>query len=128
MQTYSAALAPWRMIPLHSLYVERARHHASLIIRNGGAIRDYKECMCPYCGRGDQLVGTIKIGAKEHVYDIAVTPTGFVVPKARGRTAELLVIYCQHPDCKAVIDPLAYYSPATFYLDKENKSLLPEPV
>jgi hypothetical protein len=127
MQTYSAALAPWRMAPLHPLYVQRARHHAELITRNSGAVREYRECLCPYCGRGDMLEGTVKVGAKEHVYNVPITATGFFVPKARGRPVELLVIYCRHPDCHAVIDSLAYYSPVAFYLDKENTSLL-EPI
>lgn len=126
MQTYSAALAPWRMVPLHPKYVARAKEHARIITKNGGAMREYRECMCPYCGHGDKLVGTVKVGAKEHVYDVPIAADGFTVPKARGRPVELLVLYCKHAECEAVIDSLAYYSPVAFYLDKENVSLLPE--
>lgn len=111
---------------MHPKYIERAHTHAKLIRRNGGAVRDYKECMCPYCGCGDKLEGTIKVGAKEHVYNVPITPEGFTVAKARGRPTELLVIYCRHKSCGAVIDSLAYYSPVAFYLDKENVQLLPE--
>lgn len=124
MQTYNAALTPWRLKPLHPAFVALARQHATIIQRNGGAVRSFRGTCCPYCGSVDDLRATVRVGSKKHISDLVVTPAGYDVPEARGAQVELLVLHCRRETCGAVIDPLAYLSPATFLADKENIPLL----
>lgn len=126
MLTYSAALAPWRMKPLHPKYIERAQEHATRMIRNGGAVRGVYECMCPYCGSDSGLHATVRVGAKQQVYEVPVTSTGYHVPAARDRTVDLLVLYCNNIECGGVIEPMSYLSPVAFHYTKTNISLLPD--
>lgn len=134
MRTYKAELAPWRMAPLHPNYVEAAHRHAEMLMRPGPR-RHANETICPYCGKDGHLVATVRVGAKDQVDNIPLTREGYVVPDARGRDTEILIIHCtrehEHPQtgeiCHAAIDPLAYLSPAVFYGEKENVSLLPDP-
>lgn len=134
MRTYKAELAPWRMVPLHPNYVQAAYAHADRLMRPGPR-RHAHETTCPYCGEKDNLVGIIRVGAKEQRENIPMTSEGYDVPDARDREMEILIIHCMnehvHPQTgergPAAIDPLAYLSPAVFYADKENKSLFPDP-
>lgn len=122
MQTYSAAFAPWRLRALHARYVARALEHLAVVERNGGGVPKFRACLCPYCGRDDRLVATVRLGTKDHVNNVPVTAEGYQMPLARGRDPEPVVLYCQHADCGAVIEPLAYLSPMTFYQDKAHLS------
>lgn len=127
MRTYTAELAPWRLEPLHPKFVEAAHEDVDRIM-SPGPRRHAFEAMCPYCGTegDDALVGTIRIGAKEQVSDIAMTSTGYDVPDVRDRETEILIIHCTNDECGAAVDPTAYLSPAVFYADKEGEQLLPE--
>jgi hypothetical protein len=100
------------------------RHHATVIRRNGGAVPGFRAPCCPYCGHTDALTATVRVGSKRQLDNLPVTEAGYVVPTARGSHVELLLLKCGHLECNAIIDPLAYHSPATFFADKENISLL----
>lgn len=134
MRTYKAELAPWRMVPLHPNYVKAAIAHVERLMRPGPRVHA-NETTCPYCGKKGNLVGTIRVGAKEQRKNVPMTPEGYEIPDAGTRETEILIIHCMndhvHPQTgevgPAAIDPLAYLSPAVFYADKENKSLFPDP-
>lgn len=122
MQTYTARLVAERTKPLHPLYVQAAKEHAERYQRNGGATRPSYETTCPYCGDCGPHVGKVRVGAKHHVNNVAMTRDGYERPKERE--VDLLLIECVA--CNAAIDPLAYLSPLSFFFQKTQVSLLPE--
>lgn len=122
MRTYRAELAPYRLEPLHSKYVDACYRDAER--RRGLGPRDHAyETTCPYCGVEDRLVGVVQIGAKERVTDVPMTREGYErhLEDVGDRDTEVQIIHCQ--DCEAAVDPLAYFSPAVFYADKEDEEL-----
>jgi hypothetical protein len=123
MRTYRAELAPSKTKPLWPGYEEVARRDVERVLRPGPR-RHAFETTCPYCGARDRMFGTISVGAKERVSDVPMTREGFVVADVRERDTEVQIIHCTA--CETAIDPLAYFSPVTFYADKEGVSFLPD--
>lgn len=119
MKTYKAALAPGRMQVLHPNYIERAKAHIKKLENNSYGRRPQNEVTCPYCGAYDQLVATIRVGAKEHFPNVKLTTSGYELPEAGEREKEILIINCQADGCGQAINPLAYISPGWFYGDHE---------
>ena len=109
MKTYKAAVAPWRLKPLCLAYLQRAKNAARLLGKRRGHAN---EIMCPYCGTEGRMVATVRIGAKGQQSGVNLTKDGYEVRNADGRETDLLVVHCTK--CKAVMEPLAYTSPAVF--------------
>lgn len=125
MRTYSAELTRWRSAPLCEPYRKVAFDHAATFLRPGPR-RHAFEIMCPYCGH-EGLSGTVRLGSKGPPVDVELTRVGFEVACSDGGTPELMKAECINPSCRAVVDPIAYYSPAVFYGEKENTCIIPEP-
>jgi Zn ribbon nucleic-acid-binding protein len=122
MRTNRAKLAPYRMKPLHPLYVERALAHIKLLTNVYPPRTSANETTCPYCGEQDRLRAVIKIGTKEHVDAVPLTRDGYTLPpEEAGRESEIEVIDCAA--CGAAIEPLAYRSPGWFYANRNNLNI-----
>ena len=127
MKTRRAEMAPFRMHPLHPNYVEKALKNVALMNSSGYSGKHLYETTCPYCGQADKLVAVVKVGAKDSISNVALTPYGYSLPGiADDREKEIVVIQCQAEGCGAAIEPQAYLSPGWFYGDKEGVQILPD--
>ncbi len=123
MRTYSAELSRWRSVPVCEAYRQVAIQHARTFGRPGPR-RHAFETMCPYCGH-EGLNGTVRLGSKGPPVEVPLTREGFEAPPSEGGQPELMKADCLNPECGAVVDPIAYYSPSVFYSLKTNEDLLP---
>lgn len=122
MRTHRAELAPFRTAPLHPAYVRRCHADAERRAAPGPKSHAF-ETTCPYCGKRGHLFGTIRVGAKKQVSDVPMTASGFEVPIETEEDRELDCVLIECTACDAKIDPLAYFSPAVFYADREDIDL-----